>query len=286
MRILIFQHVAVEHPGIFRQFWHENDDSMHTVELDAGQPIPDFDNFDLLMVMGGPMDVWQDDSYPWLQSEKTAIRNWVMDLDRPFIGICLGHQLLAAALGGAVKLMDRPEIGIGEVTLTEAGRRDPLFSGFESQVETFQWHGAEISQLPDRAEILAENSACPVQAFRWGAHAYGLQYHVEIVAGGVALGRSLHLLVQQDHLILGLLGEFHLGFAVRIVDVVLGMPNQVFDFLAAGFRGLRVHSLLAEPLDLGLFGLDLVLVGLGLLLHIFFVGLVLLVVGDDVGEIE
>jgi GMP synthase-like glutamine amidotransferase len=185
MRILIFQHVAVEHPGIFRQFWHENDDSMHTVELDAGQPIPVFDNFDLLVVMGGPMDVWQDDSYPWLQSEKAAIRNWVMDLDRPFVGICLGHQLLAAALGGAVKLMDRPEIGIGEVTLTEAGRRDPLFSGFESQVETFQWHGAEISRLPDRAEILAENSACPVQAFRWGAHAYGLQYHVEITASTV-----------------------------------------------------------------------------------------------------
>ena len=85
MRILIFQHVAVEHPGIFRQFWHENDDSMHTVELDAGQPIPVFDNFDLLVVMGGPMDVWQD---------KAAIRNWVMDLDRPFVGIALGTNCL------------------------------------------------------------------------------------------------------------------------------------------------------------------------------------------------
>src|SRR5262249_19588537 len=180
MRILIFQHVAVEHPGIFRQFWHENDDSMHTVELNAGQPIPNFDNFDLLVVMGGPMDVWQHDSYPWLQSEKAAIRNWVMDLDRPFIGICLGHQLLAAVLGGAVKLMDRPEIGIGEVTLTEAGRRDPLFSGFESRGEAVQWHGAEISPVPDRAEIFAENSACPLQAFPCGAHAYGVPNHFEI----------------------------------------------------------------------------------------------------------
>jgi len=132
MRILVFQHVAVEHPGVFRQFWHENGDTLHTVELDAGQSIPDLNNFDLLVVMGGPMDVWQEDHYPWLRSEKAAIRNWVMELDRPFIGICLGHQLLAAALGGGVQLMDRPEIGVSAVDLTEAGRRDALFSGFES----------------------------------------------------------------------------------------------------------------------------------------------------------
>jgi GMP synthase-like glutamine amidotransferase len=185
MRILVFQHVAVEHPGVFRQFWHDNGDTLHTVELDAGQSIPDFNGFDLLVVMGGPMDVWQEDRYPWLRSEKAAIRNWVMELARPFIGICLGHQLLAAALGGTVELMGRPEIGVSAVDLTEAGRRDALFSGFESPVETFQWHGAEITQPPDGAEILAQNSACAVQAFRWGAHAYGLQYHVEITASTV-----------------------------------------------------------------------------------------------------
>jgi GMP synthase-like glutamine amidotransferase len=82
--------------------------------------------------------------------------------------------------------MDQQEIGLGEVTLTEAGRRDPLFAGFAGPVETFQWHGAEISQLPDGAEVLAMNSSCPVQAFRYGAHAYGLQYHVEITAATVA----------------------------------------------------------------------------------------------------
>jgi GMP synthase-like glutamine amidotransferase len=185
MRILVFQHVAVEHPGAFRQLWREHGDEWRTVELDAGELVPDLNDFDLLVVMGGPMDVWQEDLYPWLRPEKAAIRHWVKDLGRPFLGICLGHQLLAAALGGVVRLMDQPEIGIGEVTLTDAGRRDPLFAGFAPLVETFQWHGAEISQLPDGAEVLAMNSSCPIQAFRYGRHAYGLQYHVEITASTV-----------------------------------------------------------------------------------------------------
>jgi len=185
MRVLVFQHVPVEHPGVFRDLWREKGDEWLAVELDAGQQIPDFGDFDLLVVMGGPMDVWQEDIYPWLASEKSAVRHWVKDLARPFLGICLGHQLLAVSLGGGVGLMARPEIGLAEVELTGAGLRDPLFAGFTKRMETFQWHGAEISQVPDGAEILAANSLCPVQALRWGRHAYGLQYHVEIAASTV-----------------------------------------------------------------------------------------------------
>jgi GMP synthase-like glutamine amidotransferase len=185
MRILVFQHVAVEHPGAFRQLWRENGDEWRTVEFDAGELIPDLNDFDLLVAMGGPMDVWQEDLYPWLRPEKTAIRHWVQDLARPFLGICLGHQLLAAALDGVVRPMDRAEIGIGEVALTDAGRRDPLFAGFAEPMETFQWHGAEVSQLPDGADVLAMNPSCAIQAFRYGPHAYGLQYHVEISASTV-----------------------------------------------------------------------------------------------------
>jgi GMP synthase-like glutamine amidotransferase len=182
MRILVFQHVAVEHPGIFQELWSEGGHSLEQVELDEGDRIPELSSFDLLVVMGGPMDVWQEDIHPWLVPEKAAIRRWVTELKRPYLGICLGHQLLAEALGGQVTMMTRPEVGIAEVELTEIGQRDALLAGFSRRVETFQWHGAEVSVLPQGAEVLAGNAACAVQAMRWGPHAYGLQYHCEILS--------------------------------------------------------------------------------------------------------
>src|ERR1700756_2132700 len=180
MNILIFQHLDIEHPGVFRDFWRSDQHRLTTVELDAGHKIPSLDRFDLLAVMGGPQDVWQNDLYPWLEFEKAAIRRWVRDLGRPYLGICLGHQLLAEALGGRVGPMSRPEVGLADVELTPEGQRDPLFSGFGCSMQTFQWHGAEITELPTDAVALARNAVCAIQAIRWGQHAYGLQYHVEI----------------------------------------------------------------------------------------------------------
>lgn len=180
MRILVFQHVAVEHPGVFREFWAEAGHEWTPIEVDAGEPIPDLAPFDLLVVMGGPMDVWQEDVCPWLVAEKAAIRTWVKDLGRPYLGICLGHQLLAVALGGVVAPMAVPEVGFVDVELTEAGRADALLAGFPPCLETFQWHGAEIATLPEGAVVLAANAACATQAIRWGRHAWGFQYHVEI----------------------------------------------------------------------------------------------------------
>jgi GMP synthase-like glutamine amidotransferase len=186
MNILVFQHLAVEHPGIFREFWADGGHRWHAFELDAGEPIPDLAPYDLLVAMGGPMDVWQEDLHPWLVPEKAAIRRWVRELNRPYLGICLGHQLLAEALGGKVALMARPEVGLTTVDLTPAGQRDPVLAGFGARMEAFQWHGAEIAELPDGAEVLATNPACPVQAIRCGRHAYGFQYHVEISAPTVS----------------------------------------------------------------------------------------------------
>jgi len=185
MRVLIFQHVACEHPGVFRDFMGDDGVATHTVELDEGDTIPDLDPFDALIVMGGPMDVWQKSAHPWLAPEIAAIRDWVMVRRRPFLGFCLGHQLLAEALGGEVGPAATPEIGVMTVELTDAGTANPFLAGVARRIPCFQWHSAEVVRLPDGAQVLAASSACPVNAMSWDGHAFSMQFHIEITASTV-----------------------------------------------------------------------------------------------------
>ncbi len=154
--------------------------SWQAVELDEGEAIPDLGDFDALWVMGGPMDVWEEDDHPWLKTEKAAIREAVVERGLPFFGLCLGHQLLADALGGAVSRAETPEIGVLDIELTPDGEASPLFRDMARQGKCLQWHGAEVSQPPDGARILASSPACRVQALAIGEQAFSLQYHVEI----------------------------------------------------------------------------------------------------------
>ena len=179
-RILVFQHIAIEHPGVFRDFLREDGIGWTAVELDEGEPIPDLDAYDALWVMGGPMDVWEDDLHPWLAPERAAIREAVVEREMPFFGFCLGHQLLAQALGGEVGPAAVPEIGIMEVELTEAGRGSSIFQGVNDVHSCLQWHGAEVLRAPSDSRILARSRDCAVQALGVADHAFSIQYHVEI----------------------------------------------------------------------------------------------------------
>src|SRR5690606_10471308 len=129
MRFLVLQHIACEHPGIFRKFFAADGVSWDAVSLDLGEPVPALESYDALWVMGGPMDVWDVEDCTWLVDEKRAIRRWVRELDRPFLGLCLGHQLLADALGGTCGPQRPSEIGILDVALTPKADEDPLFAG-------------------------------------------------------------------------------------------------------------------------------------------------------------
>lgn len=180
MRLLVFQHIACEHPGQLRRFLAADGVDWRAVELDAGEPIPPLEDYDALWVMGGPMDVWDVEEHPWLSAEKRAIRRFVRELDRPFLGICLGHQLLADALGGTCGPQRPPEIGVLDIELTTAGREDPIFAGLPARQSVLQWHSVKVAEPPGAAVVLASSAVCRVQAMRVGRRAWSMQYHVEV----------------------------------------------------------------------------------------------------------
>jgi GMP synthase-like glutamine amidotransferase len=180
MKVVVFQHLPCEHPGIWREFLREDGAEATTVELDAGDPIPRLDDADALLVFGGPMNVDEEARFPWLGPETAAIRDAATG-GLPILGVCLGGQLLAKALGARVTRNPVPEVGLLQVELTESGAADPLFAGWPRRPPVVQWH-SDTFALPSGATLLATSPACRTQAFRWGELAYGLQFHPEVTA--------------------------------------------------------------------------------------------------------
>ncbi len=188
--ILVLQHIEIEDPGYLLDLMRADGMRVTQIELDAGESIPDeVDSYDAMLCMGGPMDTWMEDEYPWLVDEKRAIRDWVVDRQKPFLGFCLGCQLLGEVLGGRVERSTPPEIGMLDIEMTDAAAHDPLFADYPAVVKALQWHSYEVRGLENTpgVEILGSSATTPYQIFSYREHAWAMQFHVEVRADTVGL---------------------------------------------------------------------------------------------------
>lgn len=178
--VLVLQHIACEPPAAYEDELRAWGARVFRVMIDEGDPLPDWRGFDGVVAMGGPMGAYDDDRLRWLGPEKRLIAAAV-HAGTPFWGVCLGAQLLAAALGARVFPGPAPEVGVLAVQTCAPAGEDPVFAAAPEQFHALQWHG-DTFELPAGATLLASSAAYPHQAFVFG-RAYGLQFHIEIDAG-------------------------------------------------------------------------------------------------------
>lgn len=192
MRIRAIQHVGHEGPGAIETWAAARGHTLAITRLDRGEPLPGVEDFDVLVLMGGPMSANDDAIYPWLLGEKHLIEASIQ-ADRRILGICLGSQIIASALGRRVYAASQPEIGWFPVRVRPAAAASITFAAMPAVFTPFHWHG-ETFDLPEGAVHLAETGACPHQAFemefdggpsRGGALVVGLQFHLEATEASV-----------------------------------------------------------------------------------------------------
>ena len=184
-KIYVLQHHPAENLGTIADALEGAALAWQYIRVNDGQPVPaDMKGAGGLIVMGGPMSVYQTDRYPWLRDEMKLIED-AMKLNLPVLGVCLGAQILAAALGAKVERNPNgKEIGWYPIELQDSAKEDRLMRGLPATITPFHWHG-DIFELPPGAVSLASSEKTPCQAFRQGDNAYGFQFHFEVTLDGV-----------------------------------------------------------------------------------------------------
>ena len=183
MKIIILQHIKIEDPGYIKDLMIEDGAELTTIELDEGEKIPqDLSTYDAMFCMGGPMDTWMEKNYPWLIEEKKRIKEFVVELKKPYLGFCLGCQLLGEIIGGKVVKSKNPEIGMLNINFSENKNDDLLFSEFSEKITSLQWHSYEVQDLDnnDDVTLIASSPETKYQIFKYKSHAYGIQFHIEV----------------------------------------------------------------------------------------------------------
>ena len=183
MEILVLQHIKIEDPGYIKDLMIKDGVNIRTIELDEGEKIPNNLNFfDGMLWMGGPMDTWMEKDYPWLIDEKNKIKEFVVELNKPYLGFCLGCQLLGEVIGGKVVKTNNPEIGMMDINFLDEKKKDILFADFPEKITSLQWHSYEVKELEKNKDVtlIASSKETKYQIFRYKNSAYGIQFHIEI----------------------------------------------------------------------------------------------------------
>ena len=183
MEVIVLQHINIEDPGFIKDLMIKEGVKLTTIELDQGEKIPnDLTKFDAMFCMGGPMDTWMEKDYPWLIEEKKKIKEFVIELKKPYLGFCLGCQLLGEVVGGKVLKSNNPEIGMLNINFLENKKNDLLFNEFPDKITSLQWHSYEVKDLENNKDVtlLASSPETKYQIFKYQKHAYGIQFHIEV----------------------------------------------------------------------------------------------------------
>ncbi len=179
---LILQHGELEDSGYIKKLMENDLCEVTTVKLYRGDRIPsNLNRYDAMLCLSGAMDTWMVDDFPWIMHEKERIYEFVLTLEKPFFGFCFGAQLLGEVLGGNVRKLPRPEVGISDVNLKNRIKSDILTGKMPLTFKTIQWHSYEvqgIEKMPN-TRVLASSFITRNQLFRYKEYAYGIQFHIE-----------------------------------------------------------------------------------------------------------
>ncbi|WP_462318300.1 type 1 glutamine amidotransferase [Marinilabilia sp.] len=178
VKIQCFQQAPFEDLGYIKEWIDKKGHSLAYTKFYEDYQLPSTDDYDCLVIMGGPMGVNDEDKHPWLADEKKAIKE-AIENNKKVLGVCLGAQLIASVLGASVYKNPETEIGWFDVNITEKGQKEPILDSFPTKFKVFQWHG-DTFELLEGARHLAESGVCKNQAFIYRANVVGLQFHFEV----------------------------------------------------------------------------------------------------------
>ncbi len=178
MKILSISHASFEKLGHIETWAGKNNHVIRNVNPYRGETLPKIDDFDFIVIMGGPQSAMQLERYSYLLDEIELIKQAIHQ-EKRILGICLGAQLIAEVLGAKTEATPHREVGMYIVELLDAAKDDPVFCQYTNKFEAMHWH-YDMPGLPDGATLLAKSEGCPHQAFRYGNRIYGLQFHFEL----------------------------------------------------------------------------------------------------------